>query len=108
MFFQSSQGAGPSAEFGKAGSPVQGEGFSKMKKRQRQGSVGKVTGLFETAILRVWSLESLTSLRPFYEIHGVQPTFTILLRYDVTFHYVDICFEVKLHNNEDYGSKLQQ
>ena len=62
-----------------------------MKKRQRQGSVGKVTGLFETAILRVWSLESLTSLRPFYEIHGVQPTFTVLLRYDVTFHYVDIC-----------------
>ena len=56
----------------------------------------------------VWSVESLMSLRPFYEIHGVQPTYIVLLRYYVTFHYVDIYFEVKLHNNGDHGSKLQQ
>jgi len=53
VLFLSSQGTGPSAEFGKAGSPVQGEGFSKMKRRQRQGSVGRLTGLFKTAVLRV-------------------------------------------------------
>ena len=51
-----------------------------MKRRQRQESFGRLTGLFKTAVLRVWSLESLTSLRPFYEIHGVLPTFTVLLR----------------------------
>ena len=65
-----------------------------MTRRQRQGSVGRLPGLFRTAVLRVWSVELLTSLRPFHEIHEVKPTFIALLRYYLTFHYVDISFEV--------------
>ena len=52
------------------------EKIFKTKRRERQGSVGRHPGLLRTAVLRVWSLEPLRSLRYFV-------------------HYMDICFEVK-------------
>ena len=86
--------AGPSVKFGEAGSPAQVKAFSKMKRRQRQGSVERHPGSFRTAVLRVWSLEPLTSLRPFPEIPEVKATFIESLRYYLTSQYVDICFDV--------------
>ena len=53
------------------------------KRRERQGSVGRHPGLLRTAVLRVWSLETLRSLRYFgCSLHG---------------HLL----ELKLSNNED-------
>lgn len=47
------------------------EEISKTKRRERQGSVGRHPGLFRTAVLRVWSLEPLGSLRYFdCSLHG--------------------------------------
>ena len=90
----SSPGAGPSVKFGEAGSPAQEKAFSKM--RQRQISVGRRPGSLRTAVLRVWSVEPLMSLRPFHEIPEVKATFIASLRYYLTSHYVDICFDVSL------------
>ena len=57
------------------------------KRRERQGSVGRHPGLLRTAVLRVWSLETLRSLRYFgCSLHG---------------HLL----ELKLSNNEDHVSK---
>ena len=53
LLFQSSHGARPSAEFVEAGSPVQGEGDSEMKRRQRQGSVERFPDLFKRVVLGV-------------------------------------------------------
>ena len=92
---------GPELSFG---SPAQEKAFSKMK-RQRQGSIERRPDSFRTAVLRVWSVEPLMSLRPFYEIPEVKTTFISSLRYYLTSHYVDICFDVN-SSNEDYGSKL--
>ena len=74
-------GAGPSVKFGEAGSPAQVKAFSKMKRRQRQGSVERHPGSFKTAVLRVLSVECLMSLRPFHEIPEVKATFIASLRY---------------------------
>ena len=86
--------AGPSVKFGEAGSPAQVKAFSKMKRRQRQGSVERHPFSFKTAILRVLSVERLMSLRPFHEIPEVKATFIASLRYYLTSQYVDICFDV--------------
>ena len=85
--------AGSSVKFGEARSPAQVKAFSKMKRSQRQGSVERHPGSFRTAVLRVWSVEPLMSLRPFHEIPEVKATFIASLRY-LTSHYADICFDV--------------
>ena len=47
------------------------EKISRTKRRERQGSVGRHPGLFRIAVLRVWSLEPLGSLRYFdCSLHG--------------------------------------
>ena len=47
------------------------EEISKTKRRERQGPVGRHPGLLRTAVLRVWSLEPLGSLRYFdSSLHG--------------------------------------
>ena len=61
-----------------------------MKRRQRQGSDGRCPGSFRTAVLRVWSVEPLMSLRPFHEIPEVKATFIASLKYYLTSHSVDI------------------
>ena len=86
--------AGSSVKFGEARSPAQVKAFSKMKRSQRQGSVERHPGSFRTAVLRVWSVEPLMSLRPFHEIAEVKATFIASLGYYLTSHYVDICFDV--------------
>ena len=98
----SSPGAGPSVKFGEAGSPAQEKAFSKMKRSRRQISVRKRAGTFRIAVLRVWSVEPLMSLRPFPEIPEVKTTFTASLRYYLTSHYVDICFDVSLSSNRPW------
>ena len=42
-------GAGPSAKCGEAGSPAQGEGFSKTKRRQRQGSLRRFSQVYSNS-----------------------------------------------------------
>ena len=48
-----SPGTGPSVKFGEVGSLAQEKSFSKMKRRQRQGSLVRHPGSFKTAVLRV-------------------------------------------------------
>ena len=90
------QGQGPQLSLGRQGVQLRKKHFPKMKRSRRQISVQRRAGTFRTAVLRVWSVEPLMSLRPFPEIPEVKTTLTALLRYYLTSHCVDICFDVSL------------
>ena len=86
------QGQGPQLSLGRQESSP-GKRIFQNEEAAKQGSVERRPGLFRTAVLRVWSVKPLTSLRC-HEIPEVKATFIASLRYYLTSHSVDICFDV--------------
>ena len=86
------QGQGPQLSLGRQESSP-GKRIFQNEEAAKQGSVERRPGLFRTAVLRVWSVKPLTSLRC-HEIPEVKATFIASLKYYLTSHSVDICFDV--------------